>query len=80
MAAAREKPAVESADVTPSDSTTYKATRGIWVGVTGNLNVQFYKDSGPRLLVGVQAGSLLPISVTQVLATATTATDIVALW
>lgn len=68
------------AAVTPGDSTTLPATRGIWVGGAGNLAVIFAGDTTAVTLVGVAAGTLLPIQVTKVMSTNTTATNIVALY
>ena len=61
-----------AAAVTPGDSTILPATRGIWVGVAGNLAVIFAGDT--------TAVTLLPIQVTKVMSTNTTATNIVALY
>lgn len=70
-------PARSAASVTPSDATTlFTSTKGVWVGGAGNLAVTMH-DGTSVTLVGVVAGSLLPVSVTQILATGTTATDIV---
>jgi len=69
-----------AAAVTPGDSTILPATRGIWVGVAGNLAVIFAGDTTAVTLVGVAAGTLLPIQVTKVMSTNTTATNIVALY
>jgi len=65
--------------VTPSDSTVLPTTRGLWVGVAGNVAVTMADDGNNITFVGVLAGSILPIQVTQVLATGTTATNIIAL-
>ena len=64
--------------VTPSDATIIPATRGLYVGGTGNLSVVMAEDGNTVLFSAVPAGSILPIQVVQVLA-ATTATLIVAL-
>lgn len=66
--------------VTPSDSATLiKHSRGIYVGVTGNLAVRSVRGTSVTF-TAVPAGALLPIRVDQVLATGTTATSIVALF
>jgi len=52
--------------------------RGIYVGVTGNITVVDPKGATVAFL-GVPAGTVLPISTDQVMATGTTATDLVAL-
>lgn len=66
--------------VTASDSTTYAPTRAVWVGGAGNLAVQFADMNSAITLTGVAAGTLLPISVTKIMSTNTTATSITALW
>lgn len=77
----RWSPAASAVAVTPSDSTelTYVA-RALYVGVGGNLAVKLRDDSTAVVLVGVAEGSVLPLQVKQVMATDTTATNIVALW
>lgn len=71
-------PATGGEVVTPSDSTVLPPTRALWVGGAGNINVVM--DDGTTLLLsGVPAGSLMPLSVTKVMFTSTTATNIVAL-
>lgn len=67
-----------AAAITPNDVTTFAATRGIWVGVSGvvvatinGVNITF---------VGAVAGSIIPIAATRVLATGTTASNLVALY
>lgn len=62
--------------VTPDDETEFRRTKGIWVGGAGNMAVTM-ADGTAFMISGIQAGSLLPISVTQVRATGTTATLIV---
>lgn len=66
--------------VTPSDATILAAgVRGLWVGVTGDVAIKFV--GGATVTLGaVPAGTLLAVQVTQVLATGTTATGIVALY
>lgn len=76
----RTHPATHGAVITPSDVTTFVATRGLWVGGAGNVRVTMVGDAGDVIISGVAAGTLLPISVTAVLSTNTTATLIVALW
>ncbi len=73
-------PATHAAAVTPNDSTDLSdVTRWVWVGGAGNLAVIMQDGSTPTL-TGVPAGSLLPIRVSRVKATGTTATTIVARW
>ena len=66
--------------VTPSDGSDQpQVCRGIWVGSAGNLAVTT-RGGNTITLVGVAAGTLLPIRATRILATGTTATNIVALY
>jgi len=53
-------------------------TRGVYVGVGGDLAVRMAGGGNTVVFAGVLAGSLLPIVVDQILATGTTATNIVA--
>lgn len=74
-------PARNAAAVTPDDAADLATfTRGLYVGVDGNVRVHMTADAAEVTFVGVAAGSVLPVSVRRVLATGTTATDIVALW
>lgn len=69
--------------VTPSDSaniTNYPNVRGLWVGGAGNVAILAADDSAAVTLVGVQAGTLIPIRVKRVNSTNTTATSIVAIY
>jgi hypothetical protein len=70
--------AIHGAAVTPHDDNDLDyVTRAIYVGGTGNINVTM--DGGETvILVAVQRGTMLPLRVTRVLATDTTATAIVA--
>ena len=74
-----ESPAYSAAAVTPSDSAdmTY-VSRGIYVGVTGDVAVNMAGSGAGVTFKAVPAGTLLPIAVARVLATGTTATNIVA--
>ena len=77
-------PALNGEEVTPADGSdlTY-ATRAIWVGGAGDLEVVMKGDkaaAGATLsITGIPAGTLLPLSVVRIKATGTTATAIVAL-
>ena len=67
--------------VTTSDSTVYEQpTRALYIGAAGNLTVDMADGGSSVLFVGVQGGTLLPIQVTRIYATGTTATSIVALY
>ena len=71
--------------ITPSDATEFpQPTRGIWVGSTGDLVVDFlgYEDEAGATdvpLTAVPAGTLLPIRVVKVKA-ATTAGSLIGLY
>lgn len=94
MAAEMSNPASEAQVVNPSDSADITfaspgSARGLWIGGAGNVNVIMEGDknipsgvaatSVAVLFSGVGAGTLLPIRVSRVLSTNTTATLIVAL-
>ena len=69
-----------SADITPSDSTRFPPTRGLYIGGSGNLVVEMAGDGGAtRTYKNVVGGYDYSRRVVRVLA-ATTATDIVAMW
>lgn len=73
-------PARRCAAVTPSDSTDLGPVRGLYVGVTGNVAIMAKGNDAAVTWVGVPAGSVLPVRAQRVMATGTTATDIVALY
>jgi hypothetical protein len=72
------KPAVRSADITPSDTEAILATRGIIVGSDGSLVVQMESGNDQTFPV-IKAGVIYPFSITKVY-TASTATGVIALW
>lgn len=65
--------------VTLSDTNVLPATRGLYVGGSGNIVVTM-ANGVDATFTGVTAGVILPISVTKVKATGTTATNIVAVY
>lgn len=70
-------PAQDCENITPSDVTEYEPyIRSLRIGVTGDVTVVTSRGT-TVLFQGVQAGETLPIWVKQVLATGTTATNIV---
>lgn len=72
-------PARQAEEVTPSDSADLaKATRAIYVGVTGNVKLTTI-EGDTVTFVGCVAGSILPIQAARIWATGTTATNLVAL-
>ena len=64
--------------VTPSDSTVLTPTRALYVGVTGDVTALMM--NGETITFKAAAVGILPIQVTKVLATGTTAANIIALW
>lgn len=73
-------PAADAVSISPSDSVDLDyVTRGIWVGGAGDLAVEMLSGATVTF-AGVPAGTLLPIRVAKVLATGTTATDLVGVW
>lgn len=67
--------------ITPSDSVNLPfITRGIYVGVAGNVSVVLPNTTTVVTFVGVLAGSILPIQTSRVNAASTTAGSLVALY
>jgi len=65
--------------VTPSDATDFAVpARSLWVGGAGNIVVKCI-DNSVITLVGVTAGTLIPVRAKRVNSTNTTATNIVGL-
>jgi hypothetical protein len=72
--------AAGSVTVTPSDTEIIDPPgRAVYVGGTGGLAVRMAGDLSTPIFLAVQAGSLLPICVDQVLDTDTDATGIIVL-
>ena len=73
-------PCNNAAAVTPSDTVDLTdVTRYVWVGGAGNL-VVITLGGQTVTITGIPAGTLLPIRVSRVKATNTTATSVLALW
>ena len=71
-------PASRAFAITPNDSADLaNNTRGIYVGVTGDLRVILTGDTVAVTFSAVPAGSLLPIRAKRVTNTGTTATGLV---
>lgn len=74
----------DSYAVTPADGSDLPfvnsliGTKGLYVTGAGNVNVNL-AGGGTAVLTGLAAGQILPIAVTRVLSTSTTATGILAL-
>jgi hypothetical protein len=70
-------PADNQVAITPSDSTDLAfVSRAIWVGGAGNIVIT-PTAGGSSVTYTVAAGTILPIRASRVLATGTTATQIV---
>lgn len=65
--------------VTTSNTTNIAPTRGLYIGATGNVVVDMAYGT-TITFVDVQGGTILPVQVTRIYATGTTATSIVALY
>lgn len=74
----REQAFQHANTVTSSSETVLEPTDALWIGATGSLQVKML-DGSIVTFVGVPAGELLPISVTQVLP-AGTANSVIALY
>ena len=73
-------PVSHAAAVTPADGTEFaNVTTALWVGGGGNLSVVM-AGGETVTLSGVLPGTLVPLRVTRVRSTGTTATNILALW
>lgn len=67
--------------ITPSDSVAVADTlRALYIGGAGNVAIKATTDSTAVTFVGVPAGSILPVSANYVMATNTTATNIVGIY
>jgi hypothetical protein len=72
-------PAEKYIALTPNDSTNLTPTRGLYVGVSGDVKV-ISIDGNTVTFIGLAAGEIHWISCTRVFATDTDATDIVAIY
>jgi len=73
-------PATKAIAITPSDSVDLAfATRAIYVGGNGNLRVDMQDGGAAVTFVGLVAGQVLPLRVSRIYATGTTATNLVGL-
>lgn len=73
-------PARSAVSVVPADDQPFAQTaRAVYVGTGGDLAVEM-ADGDRVVFVGVPSGTMLPVRITQVLATGTSAGDVLALW
>jgi hypothetical protein len=73
-------PAWSAAAVVPSDSVEINCTRGLFVGVGGNITVDMAVQGSNITFVNVPSGTLLPLQVTRVYLAGTSASSILALY
>lgn len=74
-------PAENAETVSKSDTVDLvNISRGIWCGGAGNLAVIMAGNAATITFVGVPAGTLVPVRVTRVMSTNTTATSMVSVW
>lgn len=71
-------PAHGAVAVTPSDATTLPITRGLYVGTTGDVAV--IMADGQTVTFTAVPVQILPVQVSKVLSTGTTASNILALY
>jgi hypothetical protein len=74
-------PAENAVAVTPHNSTDLAvASRALYIGGAGNISVETVGGQSAVVFAGISAGTILPIRVTRVNSTSTTATSIVAIY
>ena len=78
VSASGAAPAEGAFSITPGASALTKTTRALYVGVTGNVNLT--TEKGETVLFKNVPVGILPIQVTHVLATNTTASEIIGLY
>ena len=75
------KPPENAYAITPNDGTDLAiVTRGIYIGVAGNLEVILVGDTTSVIFVGLNAGSLLSVRAKRVKAAGTTASSLLAVY
>jgi hypothetical protein len=72
-------PASRLTAVTPSNSTILTGVRAVWVGGAGDIAIMAVDDSA-AVTFTVPSGTMLPVFAKQIMATGTSATNIVALY
>ncbi len=75
------KPAENAEVVVPSDTVRLlKVSRALYVGGAGNISVQMSKNDKAVTFMNVPAGAILPIRITRVNSTSTTASNMLSLY
>lgn len=75
------KPYANSFAITPNDTTPLaEITRAVYVGGAGNIVVKLENDSTAVTLTAVPVGALLEIRASLIMATGTTATNLIGLY
>lgn len=75
------EPAANAVAITTNDSTDLAiATRGLYVGVTGNVKVDMLGGTTGVTFTNMAAGVIHPLRVTRVYATGTTASSLVGVY
>lgn len=72
------KPAYDGMAVTPNDNNKFEPCRGLYIGTSGDLAVEFH--DGTQVTFVDHPVGYAPLNVVKVLATLTTASNIVRLW
>lgn len=72
--------AYRAAAVTKSDSTILPVTRGLYIGGAGDVAVIMAGDTAAVTFSAVPVGTFMPVQVTKVMSTNTTATLMLALY
>lgn len=80
MTADSTRPAHKIIALTASDSTVLDVTRGLYIGTGGTVAVVPVDGDTSVIFTNVANGTILPIQVTKVLSTGTSASDILGLW
>lgn len=76
-----QAPARKAVAVTPHDTNPLTdVPKALYVGAAGNIACRLVDDGADVTFVGVTAGAILPIRVSHVRSTSTTASSIVALY
>jgi hypothetical protein len=77
----RSDPARSALAVTPDNATDLSVvSRGLYIGTTGDISVIMAGNGQTVTFTAVPSGTLLPIAVSRVRSTGTTATNIVTVW